>query len=210
MNQIDAWNEFYRRNPRGWGGFADISWITEHLEKGATVLELGAGNGKTLIPLLKHGYGCTAVDFSEAALDRLKERLKRLGLAEDCTLIAADVRNLPGPLPQFDGVVMVHLLNHLSIDEMERLFIRLNELTKCGGLVFSETFGKEDMRNTGDGGVQERDGIIYRYHTREELMGLGTGHFRPLGIKSVRTEKRYGGKTAVREVVRAVWMKECL
>ncbi len=205
VDQKDAWNGFYLRNRWGWGGFADISWITRRLESGAKILELGTGNGKTFIPLCKKGYSCTGVDFSEVAVNQLRAGLSRIS-PNRCRVMVADVLKLPEDMREFDAVVMIHLLNHLSLKETEKLLLQCTSLLGKGGLVFAEMFGPEDMRVSGK--ETERGGIKYRYHTPEEITALDIKGLRTPEVTIILRERRYGGKSGVRELLRFVWERE--
>lgn len=203
MNQKNAWNELYMKHERVWDGFADILWITEHLNKGAEILELGSGNGKTLIPLIKEGYVCTGVDFSEYAVGRIKERLASTGEGEHCRLIVSDVMNLTQDLGAFDAVVMNYLLNHLTLNRAFELFEEIPQFLRENGLVFAEAFGPGDMRNSLNG--KERNGIVYNYHTLEDWRRLGSDGLQLLKLEVLRREKNYEGQRVIREIIRGIW-----
>ncbi len=205
MNQKDAWNNLYLKHRRAWDGFADTLWITEHLKKGAEILELGTGNGKTLISLLKDGYVCTGVDFSEAALERIKERIVGREESDRCRLIASDVKNLPQDMGRFDAVVMIYLLNHLTLKDVRNLFEKIPPLLEREGMVFAEAFGPGDMRNRN--GQDTRKGIVYHYHTVEEWNTLAGDGLKLIDLKFLRREKRYGGQNVTRESIRGVWKR---
>lgn len=203
MNQKDAWNNLYRQHERVWDGFADILWITEHLNKGAEILELGSGNGKTLISLLKKGYLSTGVDFSEYAVEHIKERLAGTEEEQRCRLIVSDVMNLPQDLGAFDAVVMTYLLNHLTLNRAFELFEEIPQFLRENGLVFAEAFGPGDMRNSAD--RRERNGIVYNYHTMEEWRELGGSGLQLLKLEVLRREKNYEGQRVIREIIRGIW-----
>jgi len=205
VNQKNAWNELYMKHERVWDGFADILWITEPLNKGAEILELGSGNGKTLISLIKEGYVCTGVDFSERAVGRIKEQLASTGEGEHCRLIVSDVMNLPHGLGTFDAVVMTYLLNHIALNNAFKLFGEIPQLLKENGLVFVEAFGPGDMRNSVKG--RKRNGILYNYHTIEDWKNLGGDGLELLDLKFLRKEKRYGDKHVTRESIRGIWKR---
>ena len=65
------------------------------------VLELAAGSGRMTIALLRSGCRVTAVDLSPTLLALLRGRLQQLhhGVRARCTVIEADVRDLPDEHP---------------------------------------------------------------------------------------------------------------
>jgi len=205
VNQKDAWNDLYIKHGRAWDGFADTLWITEYLKKGAKILELGAGNGKTLISLLKEGYVCTGVDFSEGAVERIKKRLVGTNEEGRCRLIVSDVTKLSEDIGKFDAVIMIYLLNHLTLNHAKNLFERIPLLLKRGGMTFAEAFGPGDLRNSR--GIKKRREIMYRYHTIVDWRNLGGDGLEPIDLKFIRMEKRYGGESVTRESIRGVWKK---
>jgi len=194
------------KHERTWDGFADILWITEHLNKGTEILELGSGNGKTLISLLKKGYLCTGVDFSASAVERIKERLTSTEEERRCRLIVSDVFDLPADTGTFDAIVMTYLLNHLTLNRAFELFGEIPQLLKENGLVFAEAFGPGDMRNSLNG--KERNGILYNYHTMDDWRKLGGDGLQLMKLEAVRKEKNYDGQRVIREIIRGIWRRK--
>ena len=73
-NQKEIWNNEYRANKDKW---KKETLIIPELLRGKNVLELGVGNGKTLISILKQKPGkVTAIDFSEEAINHCKSKFK--------------------------------------------------------------------------------------------------------------------------------------
>lgn len=64
--------------------------------RGAAILELGCGSGRTLLPLVRDGWRVTGVDVAPAMLARCRERLDRLGreAAARATLHEGDFRGV--------------------------------------------------------------------------------------------------------------------
>jgi ubiquinone/menaquinone biosynthesis C-methylase UbiE len=61
---------------------------------GGKILELACGSGRVLLSLAQEGHQLTGIDTSEAMLDIARQRLREAGVAERCTLIQQDIRNL--------------------------------------------------------------------------------------------------------------------
>jgi ubiquinone/menaquinone biosynthesis C-methylase UbiE len=55
--------------------------LMEYVEPGAQILELNAGTGTDAVHLAQLGYSVHATDIAPGMLDRLQEKVKRLGLA---------------------------------------------------------------------------------------------------------------------------------
>jgi ubiquinone/menaquinone biosynthesis C-methylase UbiE len=96
-----------------------------HLAAGQRVLIVGAGTGLDL-ELLPHGVNVTAIDITEAMLDRLRGRAERLKL--DVQVHIMDARRLDFADQTFDAVVM-HLIlavmpePALGLREAERVLV---------------------------------------------------------------------------------------
>jgi SAM-dependent methyltransferase len=61
---------------------------------GSPVLELGAGTARVSVALAKAGHKVTAIEFSQAMLERGLERLQQEGLSEKINLQQGDMRTL--------------------------------------------------------------------------------------------------------------------
>ena len=66
MDQMEAWDSFYRNNRRPWRGVSDMDMP---FSEGASILEIGCGNGKTAAALRNSGYRVTGLDFSPSAIE---------------------------------------------------------------------------------------------------------------------------------------------
>ena len=72
---------------------------------GRTILELGCGRGGLLAELLRAGAsGARGIELSRASVDRARERLAAVGLAERATLAVGDAAD--APLESADWVVL--------------------------------------------------------------------------------------------------------
>ena len=114
------------------------------LERGSTVLELGAGEGRTLAWLARtRDAVCTALDFSETALEAARRRAR----ADDLPIetVRADVRRwVPGR--QWDAVVVTFL--QLLPAERPALYRTIRSALRPGGLLLGEWFRPDHL--TGD------------------------------------------------------------
>lgn len=89
------WDKFYMRNTTNF--FKDRHWtereFPELTSENLKIIELGCGVGNFIFPILganasASGYSC---DFSQRAVDFVKERAKRDGLEERLSAFTADL-----------------------------------------------------------------------------------------------------------------------
>jgi len=100
------------------------------------VLELGAGEGRTLVWLcLEHGHQVTALDFSEVALQQAEAWAEKYDLRLDT--IKADVRTWE-PSRSWDAVIVTFV--QLLPGERPKLYRRMRGATRPGGWIFGEWF----------------------------------------------------------------------
>jgi SAM-dependent methyltransferase len=203
-----AWDKEYAHLK--WGGPASIRNLQAFLAPGSRVLDAGSGNGRYLGELSRN-YAAVGVDVSLTALGSsrlLLARSKRF--AEH---IGASVHSLPFKSGSFDGIICYGVLQHLFRGEREIAVCEFSRLLGCGGLVFFEAFGCEDMRCGGEPSIPfeektfaRQNGIIYHYFTEEEVRGLFYG-FEALELENVIKEKNFRGKSYQRHMIRGVFRK---
>ncbi len=135
MNHILAWEGEYKRKGKLWRGVAEIEDIEGSLQRNLKILEIGCGNGKTLVQLLERGYDAVGIDVSREAL--------KLGQAIAFT---GDARYLPFLNSSFDAVVCRFVLEHLYEGERAQAAAEMRRVLRQSGLLFLRAFSTEDMR----------------------------------------------------------------
>lgn len=109
-----------------------IFWLSQNMPRGATVFDIGGGNGITAVWLADMGYAVTMVDESEPGVQRARELALAVGVANRVSAVLGDVRQgfLPGV---YDAVIMSRVLHDLSYDEAVALMDSMRQATKPGG-----------------------------------------------------------------------------
>lgn len=100
-----------------------------HLEAPQSVLILGQGPGKFLVPLQQRFSGAriTCVDSSERMLTLARNRLGRLGFPlASASFIHADAIHWPAPAAAFDLIVTHFFLDCFQPDELKLLIGKLS------------------------------------------------------------------------------------
>ena len=166
-DQREAWDSFYSDNRRPWRGVSDIGNVP--FPEGGRILEVGCGNGKTVLALAKKGFKVTGMDFSQSAIDMCIETIPSAG-----KFVCASVTDLPFDDSSFDGAVAFHVLEHLTADEMRKAVSELSRILVPGSHLLLKCFAKGDMRSEkgeeiDDSSVIRGNGILYHYFDEEEL-----------------------------------------
>lgn len=106
------------------------------LPSGSSLIELGCGPGRYVIPLLKLGYRVTGVDISKNALKILEENAQKLGLEKNLKIARNNFHQVVFE-NQFDGAYCVSTFHLLAERERERIkiFSNLVKAVKKGGKV---------------------------------------------------------------------------
>ena len=132
------WDERYAANEHLFGGApnAFVAAEADRIPRGSDVLELGAGEGRTLLWLAQErDVTGTAVDFSEEALRSGAAWAEREGLSMDT--VQADVRSWTPPR-QWDVVIVTFL--QLLPDERPDLYETIRQSLRPGGVLIAEWF----------------------------------------------------------------------
>src|SRR5919199_5652595 len=102
----EAWNERYRAAPVLWqvdpGPFLGAEVGSR--EPG-TALDLGAGEGRNSLWLAERGWRVTAVDLSDVAVAKGRERAAHAGVGDSITWLTEDVVDLQPPPDAYDLVL---------------------------------------------------------------------------------------------------------
>ena len=103
------------------------------LEKGALVLEVGAGIGKDGLELMKRGFNVIETDISTGALKKARENFRSSNEVLAGVYALADAESLPFGDKSFDGALMVASLHHLP--NPIKCLSEINRCLKCDGIL---------------------------------------------------------------------------
>ncbi|TDD55717.1 class I SAM-dependent methyltransferase [Kribbella antibiotica] len=182
--QQERWDSAYARQPQLHGAepSAAARWAAGTFGAAGIddVLELGAGHGRDALFLARQGFSVHATDFSETALDQLRQQAQREGLDDRVTAALHDVRD---PLPPADATVnavFANLLLNMAFtpDELRSLVSEVHRVLRPGGLFVYAVW-------TAEAGCAEEfadhDGFVGRFFDQALVDELSTG-WQPLGI----------------------------
>lgn len=142
-SHAEFWDERYARETHLFGT-APNAFVAEEahrLPSDAEVVEIGAGEGRTLLWLAEtRGCRCTAVDFAREALSTAASRAEANRLPLET--IEADVRTW-APSRQWDAAIVTFV--QLLPDERPILYRRLRALVRPGGWILGEWFRPDHL-----------------------------------------------------------------
>lgn len=192
MRQEELWDELYANQPRAWRG---NTRIPDPLGGRGDALDVGCGNGKTSLKLIDLGYRTVGVDFSSKAVESCRELL-----GSDGTFETASATELPFPDGSFDYITAVHVLEHLTDDELSVAASEFIRVLRPGGYVFTRTFTAGDLRS-----AKRAEGDIRYIYRDAETMRSSFRDFSCISAELVEETTRFG---AVRSRVECLFRKD--
>jgi len=109
--------------------------LLEHIPEGSEVLDIGCGNGSTLIRLVKEKR-CQGVglDYAENLLELANKNAIEQGLQKNISFRKQDIRNLRSELGTHQNIFTQRcLINLESLEEQEKAFGSILHLLPSGG-----------------------------------------------------------------------------
>ncbi|HCC23182.1 TPA: hypothetical protein DF272_03320 [Candidatus Falkowbacteria bacterium] len=162
-NDYSNWEKFWQSHDAGnepktfIDNWSNLSWqvglefwreVFDRKAHGKTILECGAGEGRTSLYLAGFGYQPTLIDNSQASLDLAQKHFSNHGLSAKYSL--ADVQSMPFPDNHFDVIYSGGLLHHfdqplIPLTEMYRVL-------KPGGILAATIIPRKfSCQTIGDG-----------------------------------------------------------
>ena len=131
MDFKNRFNQKYKDNPNVFGT-RPMPVLEKALEyiSGGTALDLGVGNGRNALYLLSKNFDVTGVDMSEEGIELLRKRVPE---GSKLKLVVSSVLDFETD-KKFDLVCAIGLLHFLNIEDINKLIIKMKELTKDDGI----------------------------------------------------------------------------
>ena len=113
----------------------ELRLVLDRVPSGASVLDVGCGNGETLMRLvLEKGCSGTGIDFSEKMIESARESTKAAGCADRVSFQLGAVPALPAGLGEFDYAISERCLINLDGETAQRqAFLAIMSHVKPGG-----------------------------------------------------------------------------
>lgn len=192
MRQEELWDELYSNQPRAWRG---NTRVPDPFGGKGDALDVGCGNGKTTLKLIDLGYRTIGVDFSSKAVDSCRELL-----GSDASFETASATELPFDDGSFDYITAVHVLEHLTDEELSVAASEFLRVLRPGGCVFTRTFTAGDLRSS-----KRAEGDIRYIYRDAEAMKSFFHLFSCESAELVEETTRFG---AVRSRVECLFRKD--
>lgn len=119
----DAVDTFGPPNP-------EILDLLPSLPPGASVLDLGCGEGRLMLPLAEAGFKVVGVDVSEAGIAKLKRIAGERGLEVDASVADLNTFEISG---EFDLMISDGVFHNIHREHAERLIAEMKSHTRPGG-----------------------------------------------------------------------------
>ena len=152
-----------------------VRFFDQYKKRGASVLDIGCGQGRDALFIARQGHHIVGVDISETVIVQLLEDARSEGLSIEW--IVADLRDF-NPDKQFDIVLIDRTLHMLAPDPRLQLLQRLGRSVREGGylLIADEKSNLPDMKK-----LLENDSSHWTIlkHTRGFLFSFKSTHIDP-------------------------------
>lgn len=173
--------DYYAQREKYWDSFEKgrvLPLLGEVKDK--KILDVGAGTGRLAIRLAKAGAKVTALDVSEAMLNKLKAKSYKL------KAVVGDAENLPFADESFDIVIAAFLVVHLK--DPNRFFKEAYRVLKQSGLFLINNINQRKAP-----AVKTREGLIEieSYYHRPEKIREALEEL-AFGIEKEEFVKEYG------------------
>lgn len=163
------YNAIYTKiaHPYGEGKPDPLVRLLSELIPQGTAVDLGAGDGRHALALVRGGWNVLAVDTSEVGLEKLRGYAQ--GLNQDrIQTILTDIATWE-PEEEIDAMLAVFVLHHLFREQAQTVLRRMQKKTRTGGMHAIATF-------TPDGDFyREHPEEGWFYPTKEELQEIYQG-----------------------------------
>lgn len=155
---------------------------SDELLRGSNILDLGSGNGRNLVPLIKEGFNVTGVDISDVGLEKTQERLDQEGLT--AKLVKGETRKFDGVDNESqDLVVSFGAIHHNRWQGVQESFAEVSRVLKpekhflflTRSTKDTDTPDKEQIADHGFTAMDKsgnKEGVVQHYFTEDELKQL--------------------------------------
>ncbi|HWB68041.1 MAG TPA: methyltransferase domain-containing protein [Mycobacteriales bacterium] len=111
------------------------------LQKGMTVLDVGAGRGELVAIAAEQGARwAVGVEYAPAAAALSRETIAARGVTDRARVVLADARELPLPDGCVDRAYLLDVIEHLAPAELDATLAEVHRVLRPGGRLHAHTF----------------------------------------------------------------------
>lgn len=176
-----AWRDGLTKEP--WK-LAERQAFRDRLERGARVLEIGAGTGQDSAHFQQEGFAVVAVDLSPVMVEHCR--------AKGIEAHVMDFLHLGFPADSFDAVFAMNCLLHVPNHNLPAVLAATRSVLRPGGLFFVGVYGGDE---SAEGPIDDDEHVpprFFSWRTDEHLLGFATAaRFDVVDFHSVDTGRGY-------------------
>ena len=148
---VNKWEDIYKNEAESYNYYnifkphEDIPKVIEYFKLNGvkTVLDIGCGAGRNLLPLTKQGFNTFGYDLSPEGIKLAKKQLKKEELNADLKVL-----NFSDHLPYkdnfFDAAISIQVLQHGFESDIKKSIKEIFRILKENGIIFVTLCGKYD------------------------------------------------------------------
>ena len=169
VDQEAFWDERFRAEDYVFGTQpnAFLAEQVGRLEDNSEVLAVADGEGRNSVFLASHGHRVTAIDISQAAIDKAERLAQRQGV--DVRYLKADLVHYDWSARQYNAIVSI-FIQFAGPAERQHLFAGFERALKPGGLLIMQGYRPEQL-DYGTGGPPHAENMYTEPMLREAFDG---------------------------------------
>lgn len=145
--------------------------LKKRIKKGDSILDVGCGIGRVLIPLAKGPYKVTGIDISTKMIELCSQEAKKQSVYRKIKLDIGSVDDLPYNKETFDVVILSEVLFHLPNQMLGKAIMEAERVLKKGGVVVATANNKDSVFLKDIPGLtkQRDDGYFFTIRNLDKL-----------------------------------------
>jgi len=154
------------------------SKLTEKLNPGALVLDIGSGRGIFAKQLAEMGFKVIGIDFEKNIVEKGNSEIKNLGLEGKLKFMEANALDIPFTDASFDGAFDFGLLENLYQEDWETYANEVSRILKPGGFYLNVSLSRENESffefspKKSTSGDFQKYGVHYHFFKKEEMKNI--------------------------------------
>ena len=136
------WNRRFKNLGEIYGGSPSkvVKRVVQHLNYDVTILEIAGGYGRNAHSIAKFGFKMISTDVSHEAIEFARNNYTHPNVCYE----VKDALRLDYPERYFDVVFSIFGMNVFTAEELKRVFQKVNDVLKLGGIFINTFLSMED------------------------------------------------------------------